>query len=94
MRFEIARARAYYTAGLPGIFLLPPNCRLGILLAARLYAAILGCIERQRYDVFSRRAATSLPEKVLMAGTSYLSLRIGGWLSPVDVNTASEVVVA
>jgi phytoene synthase len=84
MRHQVARARAYYDAGLPGVFLLPPECRLPILVAGRLYRAILGSIEAQGYDVFSRRAATSGAQKVLTAGAAYLSLHAGRWCSPLE----------
>jgi phytoene synthase len=82
MRYEVARARAYYDAGMPGVFLLPPESRLPILIAGRLYRAILGRIEAQGYDVFSRRAATSGPQKALAAGRAYLTLRAGRWFPP------------
>ncbi len=76
MQFQIVRARAYYAAAMPGVFLLPRECRMGILLAARLYSAILAQIERQRYDVFSRRAATSTRQKALTAALTYVSLMV------------------
>jgi phytoene synthase len=75
MRYEMARARSYYAAGIPGVYLLPAECRLPILVAGRLYRAILGRIEAQGYDVFSRRAATSRAQKVLTVGGAILSLR-------------------
>jgi phytoene synthase len=87
MRFQIARARAYYAAALPGIFLLPRECRMGILLAARLYSAILTQIERQRYDVFSRRAATSAPQKALTAALTYATLMVPPRVASADART-------
>jgi phytoene synthase len=74
MRFQIGRARAYYAAGMPGVFLLPPESRLSILLASRLYGAILDRIEAAGYDVFTRRAATSAGEKVYTAAVSSAAL--------------------
>ena len=64
LRGQIERARAHYTRGLSGVARLPGDCRLAILLAARLYRAILDDIEAAEYDVFSRRAATSTWRKV------------------------------
>lgn len=64
MREQIARARRYYALGMAGIWLLPRDCRFPILVAARLYRAILASIERADYDVLRRRVATSVPEKV------------------------------
>jgi 15-cis-phytoene synthase len=59
MRTQIARARAHYARGIAGVARLPADGRLAILLAARLYRAILNDIEGADYDVFTRRAATS-----------------------------------
>jgi phytoene synthase len=59
MRAQIARARTHYERGFAGVRRLPPDTQFAILLAARLYAAILDEIERADYDVFTRRAATS-----------------------------------
>src|SRR6185437_14867128 len=59
MRTQIARARAHYARGIAGVARLPADGRRAILLAARLYRAILNDIEGADYDVFTRRAATS-----------------------------------
>ena len=64
MRYQIARARTYYAHGMSGIWLLPPDCRLPILVASRLYRRILTVIERKDYDVLRSRASTTFPEKV------------------------------
>jgi phytoene synthase len=71
MQAQIARAHRYYLSGLSGVWLLRPDCRLPILLAGRLYRRILLAIERQRYDVFRTRAATSLFTKVREAGVVF-----------------------
>ena len=67
LAFQARRARAYYQRGRRGVWLLPPAARPAILLAARLYERILTCIERNGYDVFTRRAHTSRPEKARVA---------------------------
>jgi phytoene/squalene synthetase len=67
LAFQAQRARAYYRRGLCGVWLLPPAVQPAILLAARLYERILDCVERNGYDVFSRRAHTSRAEKALVA---------------------------
>jgi phytoene synthase len=59
MRAQIERARAHYARGLNGVWRLPADSQLAIVLAGQLYAAILDAIEAAEYDVFSRRAATS-----------------------------------
>jgi 15-cis-phytoene synthase len=56
MRHEIARARALYRAASPGIALLAPESQRCARACADGYAAILGAIERNRYDSFSMRA--------------------------------------
>ncbi|MDQ3699618.1 MAG: squalene/phytoene synthase family protein, partial [Chloroflexota bacterium] len=88
MQHEVARARAYYEAGMPGIFLLPPECRLPILIAGRLYRAILGRIEARGYDVFTRRAATSGTHKVWAVGQAYITLRTERWFPPAEARAA------
>ena len=65
LRFQIERARQYYRAAWPGIDLLDPACRNSIRVAARLYSLILDQIERNDYDVFTRRAYVPLPQKLL-----------------------------
>lgn len=59
MRWQIARNRQLYAEAEPGIALLDPDGQFAIAAAARLYAAILQDIERNDYDVFSRRAFVS-----------------------------------
>jgi phytoene synthase len=79
LRDQIARARQHYAAGLAGVFWLPVEARFPIALAGRLYAAILDRVEANHYEVFRRRAATSLAEKVGCAATTHLGLRLAGW---------------
>jgi phytoene synthase len=64
---QAAVARQEYARGLAGVRLLPRNARLPILVAGRLYERILAKIEQQDFDVFQRRAATSMTEKVFVA---------------------------
>ena len=76
MRTQIARARDHYVRGVAGVARLPADCRLAILLAARLYQAILDDIEAADYDVFTRRAATSTRFKVTEALRCAFLLRL------------------
>jgi 15-cis-phytoene synthase len=76
MAAQIGRARAHYTRGLQGVARLPADCRLAILLAARLYQAILDQIEAADYDVFTRRAATSTRFKAAEAVRCAVVLRL------------------
>jgi len=71
MRYQIARAHRYYVHGMSGIWLLPPECRLPILIASRLYRRILLAIEQKNYDVLRSRAATSFPQKLREAAIAF-----------------------
>ncbi len=59
MRFQIARTRDLYAQAWPGIRMLEREGRLAIAAAGGLYRGILDEIERNDYDVFSKRASVS-----------------------------------
>lgn len=65
MKFEIGRARAYYSKAEKGIPFLSGETRFTVLLALRLYAKILDEIERLDYNVFKSRAHTTKAQKLL-----------------------------
>jgi len=65
MRFQIARARDFYQIGENGISLLEQDSRFTVLLASRIYSRILDEIEGHNYDIFSRRASTTLTQKII-----------------------------
>lgn len=67
MRFQIDRARQLYRDAEPGIERLQPQSRYAVRLALHLYHGILGAIEANRYDVFTKRAYVSLPAKIRIA---------------------------
>ena len=72
MSYQVARAHYYYVQGMSGIWLLPHNCRLPILVAGRVYRRILTAIEyRNHYDVLRSRARTSFLEKVYEAMSAF-----------------------
>jgi phytoene synthase len=73
MRFQIARVRALYEEAAPGIELLSPGSRYTVRLALSLYRRILGEIERNGYDVFTRRAHVPIRAKLMTAMTTALS---------------------
>jgi len=56
MRFQIERTRRLYRQAWPGVAMLARDGRFAIAAAAGLYLAILDQIEKNDYDVFSRRA--------------------------------------
>jgi len=73
MRGEIERARSYYKEGRRGLeAIIDRNARLVATLMAALYERILDKIEEQRYNVFIRRAAVPLHEKIWGASTIIL----------------------
>ena len=67
MRFEIERARKLYAYSDEGIKYIPRGRRWPVVVARELYAGILGRIEARGYDVFSGRAESSRPRKLLVA---------------------------
>ncbi len=72
MRLEISRARALYQFADEGIRYIPRGRKYPVVVARRLYEAILDRIEAQGYDVFAKRARTSLPYKLRVAGACAL----------------------
>lgn len=63
MRFEVERARGYFRRGAGLLPLLPNEARVDVELFIRGGEAILTAIERQGYDVWSRRPRVSKWEK-------------------------------
>ncbi|MEN9216395.1 MAG: phytoene synthase [Gloeomargarita sp. HHBFW_bins_162] len=64
MKFQIARARAYFAQAEPGVNELCRDARWPVWTALLNYRRILDEIERNDYDVFNRRAYVSLPGKL------------------------------
>ena len=56
MRFQIERARQFYSTSDQGITCLASDARWPVWAASMLYGQILEVIERNNYDVFSQRA--------------------------------------
>nr|WP_229425751.1 phytoene synthase [Lusitaniella coriacea] len=56
MRFEIQRARKFYTEAEKGVGALSIDARWAVWAALMLYRGIFEAIERNDYDVFARRA--------------------------------------
>ena len=72
MRFQIQRARKFYDQAESGIRALSPDSRWPIWSALMLYQGILDVIERNQYDVFSKRAYVPKPQKLLMLPVAWL----------------------
>jgi squalene synthase HpnC len=64
MKFEVARARAWFQMGLPLAKMVDKHLALDIELFSRGGLEILNSIERQRYDVLGRRPIISKPRKL------------------------------
>jgi len=64
MRFQVERAHRLYDESWPGIGLLPPDSRLAIAAAARVYRGILDKLVANDYDAYSRRAHLTTREKL------------------------------
>jgi 15-cis-phytoene synthase len=77
MRFQIARVRDLYAAAMPGVAMLNSDGRLAIQAAADLYAGILDVIERNGYDVFTRRASLGAAGKLRRMPAIWLRARRG-----------------
>ena len=63
MRFEAARARAYYTEAMPLLDLIHPRSRRSLWALITIYSQLLERIEGTNYDVLSRRVRLSAMEK-------------------------------
>jgi squalene synthase HpnC len=64
MKFEVARAREWFQTGLPLAGMVDKNLALDIELFSRGGLEILNAIERQEYDVLTRRPVISKPRKL------------------------------
>ncbi|HEY1493624.1 MAG TPA: phytoene/squalene synthase family protein [Candidatus Solibacter sp.] len=63
MRFEAARARAYYNESLPLLELIHPRSRSSLWALISIYSRLLELIVSKNYDVFTSRVRLSLFEK-------------------------------
>jgi 15-cis-phytoene synthase len=91
MRFEISRARRLFRVADEGMRYIPRGRRYPVVVAGRLYEAILDRIEAQGYDVFAHKAQTSLAYKLRVAAACALEdpkdlvTRVRGSDKPGDV---------
>jgi phytoene synthase len=77
MAFEVGRAREYYEKAAPLPALIDRVSRPAFYAMMAIYGGILARIERDDYDVFTRRASLSAREKVGIAARSWLVGRLG-----------------
>lgn len=76
MRFEAARARAYYNEAMPLIGMVHRDSRASLWALIQIYYRLLGRIEEKQYRVLDQRIRLSTPEKawlVVEAGTRKLA---------------------
>jgi 15-cis-phytoene synthase len=76
MRFQIQRARKYYTEAEQGIRSLSPDSRWPVWSALMLYQGILDRIERNQYDVFNKRAYVPGPKKLTYLPVAWLRAQV------------------
>jgi phytoene synthase len=76
VRLQIHRARAGYARGLAGVWLLPPENRAAILLAGRLYRAILDVIEGEGCNPLRRRAVVPTWRKLSETALALAATRL------------------
>jgi phytoene synthase len=72
MRFQIQRARKFYSQAERGIRALSPDSRWPVWAALMHYQGILDVIERNQYDVFSQRAFVPKPQKLVSLPIAWL----------------------
>ena len=66
MRFEAARARAYYAESEPLLGLINPKSRRSLWALREIYMRLLAKIEAADYNVLRRRIAVSTPAKITL----------------------------
>lgn len=72
MRFQIDRAHYYYQQACSGIPMLSRDSRLPVILAQLNYRRILTKIEKNGYDVFSKRAYLTTAEKLSVVPNAWM----------------------
>jgi len=75
MRFQIGRTRQLYQESWPGVAMLEREGRLATGAASVFYNGILDEIERNDYDVFTRRASLSVLGKISRFPALWLKIR-------------------
>jgi len=76
MKFQVERARSYYTSSDKGIPMLEKESRFAVSISSRNYSDILKAIEQNGYDVFTRRAYRTLYQKLSTLPSIWLKTAI------------------
>ena len=77
MKFQIERARSYYSSSEKGIPMLERQSRFAVCISSINYGNILSAIEKNNYDVFSKRAYRSFYQKISTIPSVWLKTRLG-----------------
>jgi phytoene synthase len=72
LKFQIARVRELQKEADPGIELLHPTSQPCIRAASELYCGIVDEVEAIGYDIFNKRAQTSMARRIRVAGKAYV----------------------
>ena len=72
LKFQIARVRQLQLEAGPGILQLAPVSRPCIEAASELYCGIVDEVEAIGYDIFNKRAKTSMARRLRVAGKAYV----------------------
>jgi phytoene synthase len=75
MRFQLERTRQLYKESWAGVKMLEREGQLAIGAASTFYSGILDEIEKNDYDVFTRRASLSAMDKVSRIPTLWLKIK-------------------
>lgn len=76
MKFQIQRARKFFTEAEKGVKWLIPDARWPVWSALMLYEQILDVIECNQYDVFTKRAYVKTPRKLASLPVAYLRSQV------------------
>lgn len=78
MRFQIERAREYYTLAEKGInYLTNDGSRSTVKMMSKIYSGILTEIEKSNYDIYSKRHYVSTFSKVMMTMKMFIDKKTG-----------------
>jgi phytoene synthase len=79
MAFQIKRAREYYAEAEKGIKMLTNDgSRSTVKMMSRIYAGILDEIEKNNYEIYSKRHYVSTFSKVMMTLKMYADKKVSG----------------
>ncbi len=76
IQFETERAKEFYQQAHALFPLVHARGRATLAIMLKIYRGILDCIERNRYDVHSRRARVSTPRKLGIVARAWIGSRL------------------